>query len=264
MKKYVAIMRLVFKAQLSWRFDIACNMLYTFTRILFATVVWGVVFRTNDTVAGFTFQGMLSYYVISAFLAELSMTNSATDEIASSIREGGFTKYLVVPVHTEGYFFSKNIGASLFHAIFLLAAMLLSMALFGISLTLTPDPRVLFGALLMELLGLLFITQLNFFIGILAFALQNVWLLNMIRQNLTAFATGAIVPLALLPEAVLAVLRFLPFYYVTYLPTMLLIGREAGPIAPGLLILSGWIALFWLLNRVCYEALRRKYDGVGV
>ena len=43
MKKYLEIGKVLFKAQLSWRFDIAFNMIFTIIKILFAYIVWGAI-----------------------------------------------------------------------------------------------------------------------------------------------------------------------------------------------------------------------------
>jgi len=42
--KYVEVVKIHFKTQLVWRFDIVFNMLFTLTKILFAYILWGAVF----------------------------------------------------------------------------------------------------------------------------------------------------------------------------------------------------------------------------
>ena len=86
----------------------------------------------------------------------------------------------------------------------------------------------------------------------------------MIKDNLSAVATGAVIPLALLPEWMIAGMRFLPFYYVTYLPSMLFIGKCEDEAVTGLLVLSIWCIFFIVLNQVTYEHYRMKYDGAGI
>lgn len=69
--KYIEVAKIHFKTQLVWRFDIVFNMLFTLTKILFAYILWGAVFRQKNIVAGFTFNSMLSYYTISPFYHRL-------------------------------------------------------------------------------------------------------------------------------------------------------------------------------------------------
>jgi len=264
MRKYLEIGRVLFKAQLSWRFDIAFNMLFTVVKVLFATIVWGAIFGSRDTVAGFTLDAMLTYYIVSSFLSQLEMSEGVSGEISSRIRDGSFSKYMVVPVRMEGHFMARTFGTAALYMIFNLIAAVVWVLLFGIRFTLAGDPALIACAALMVLLGLVFMVQLNFFIGILAFKFQDVWLFLMIKNNLVAFVTGTMVPLALLPEAVVSVMRFFPFYSVTYLPSMLLIGRNAEEALGGLLVLAAWTAALTIGNPLLFRRLRKKYDGVGI
>ena len=69
------------------------------------------------------------------------------------------------------------------------------------------------------------------------------------------------IPLVLLPEKIVGAMKFLPFYYLTYLPSMLFIGRNEGEILLGFIVLPIWIVLFLLINKYTYERLRVRYDG---
>ena len=55
MRKYREIMRVYIKAQLAWRADVVFNMLFTVAKILFAWLLWGLIFKGRDMVAGFKF-----------------------------------------------------------------------------------------------------------------------------------------------------------------------------------------------------------------
>ena len=263
-RKYIEIAKLSFKSQLTWRFDILFNMLYTIARILFAVVVWGVIFRENTLVGGFTYQAMLSYYVASSFFSQIEATHSSTDEIIRRIRGGAFSGLMVTPVNVEGRFLAMSVGGKLFHGIFLICTAIFCALLFRIPFAFASRPWIIVGAFVLEMLGLLFIMQLNFLIGVLAFKLENTWVLSMIKNNIIAFATGVIVPLALLPEVVREAFALLPFYYVTYLPSMLLIGLETERLYTGFAVLMIWCAALFFMNRWIYDTLRKKYEGVGI
>ena len=112
--------------------------------------------------------------------------------------------------------------------------------------------------------GLLFMALLNYFLGILTLKFEEISTFLMIKDNLSAVVTGAVIPLALLPEWMTAGMRFLPFYYVTYLPSMLFIGKCEDEAATGLFVLSIWCIFFLVLNQVTYEHYRMKYDGAGI
>lgn len=262
--KYREIVYINLKAQLAWRADVIFNMLFTISKILFAYLLWGIIFRQKSVVAGFTFHGMLSYYIISSFLSQLEMSGGISSEIFWRIRNGTFTNYMVLPVNTEGYFIAMEAGVVAFYLAFDFLAAIIWVFLFRIQFVFTKDPFILFCAVCMVLLGLLFMVQLNFYLGILTLKYQEINTFLMIKDNLISLITGTIVPLALFPETVLKLMRCTPFYYVTYLPSMLFTGRCRNEALPGIFILIGWCLALQLMTTVTWRNYRKKYDGVGI
>lgn len=257
-------MKIFFKAQITYRFDVAMTVLFTVTKILFAYVLWGAIFGQNKTVAGFTFPMMLSYYIISSFLSQIEMSNGVSDEISDRIKGGTFSKYMVIPANTQGYFAAQTFGAMAFYLLFIFASTVVWVFVFGIKFTITNSAALIIAAVVMVVLGLLFMIQLNYFLGILAFKFQDISIFLMIKGNIVSFITGTLVPLVLLPPSVVSIMRFFPFYYVTYLPSMLLIGKNEGEAFIGIAILAAWLLAFTILNKFAYNKLRVVYDGVGI
>ncbi len=264
MKKYWEIIKISFKGQIAWRFDVAMNILFTVTRILFAYILWGAIFGQRDTVAGFTFQTMLSYYIINSFLSQIEMSDGVSRELSRRIRGGTFSKYMVIPANVQGYFMAQSGGVTAFYLIFDLLATVIWILVFRIRFSFTTDVTMILAAAGMVLLGLVFMVQLNYFLGILAFKYQDINLFLMMKSNLVAFVTGTMIPLVLLPGTIVSAMRIFPFYYVAYLPSMLLIGKNGEEAIMGLLLLSAWILLFLAVNKIVYRCLRIRFDGVGI
>lgn len=264
MRKYIEITKIVFKTQITWRFDTVMNALFTIGKIVFAYMIWSNMFSGHDLIAGFTFHSMLSYYIINSFLSQLDMSDGVSGEISSRIRSGTFSKYMVIPVNIQGYFIAQTVGASMYYMVFNLFAAFISVFVFGIRFTFTTNPVLIISALALVLLGILFMIQLNYFLGLLTLKFQDIYLFLMIKNNLLLFITGSLIPLTLLPEIIVKIMRYLPFYYVTYLPSMLFIGRGSDEIMNGLLCLPTWIVAFIVINKVSFRRLRVRYDGVGI
>ena len=136
--------------------------------------------------------------------------------------------------------------------------------LFRIPLKHTASAKILLCGIIMVALGLLFMAQLNYFLGILTLRFEEISIFLMIKDNISAIVTGAVIPLALLPEWVIAGMKIFPFYYVTYLPSMLFIGKCEEEAVTGLIVLGVWCMVFLVLNQVTYEHDRIKYDGAGI
>lgn len=264
MKKYLAVAKVFYKAQISWRADIALNLVFSVTKILFAYILWGAIFEGRQEVAGFTFHAMLTYYIVSSFFTQMDATGDVVSELARHIRGGTFSKYMILPVSVQGYFGAQTAGKAAFFFGFQLVAVFAWKILFGVQWTLTANPALWLCAVLLWIMGSVCMVQLNFLLGILAFKWGEIWLFSMVKDNLVRLVAGALVPLALLPAGIVAALRLLPFYPATYLPTMLLLGRNAEEFLPGLCVLTIWTLALWGSVRVLYQRLRVRYDGVGV
>lgn len=262
--KYWEVSKTYMKAQLVWRSDVIFNMIFTVTKILFAYLLWGLIFQNKEMVGQFTFQGMLSYYIISSFLSQLEMSDRISSEINDGIRRGTFSKYMVIPAGIERYFMAMEFGIVLFYIGFDFIAAVVWTFVFQIQFVVTTDLWILVCSVFMVILGMLFMVQLNYFLGLLTLKYQGIKTFLRIKNNLAALVTGSVVPLALFPETVVSVMRMLPFYYVTYLPAMLFTGKCKEEALTGVFVIAGWCLVMQLFIHVVWKKYLRKYDGVGI
>ncbi|MCC0628598.1 MULTISPECIES: ABC-2 family transporter protein [unclassified Clostridioides] len=263
-RKYYEIAKINFKLQLIWRFDVAVNMMFTIVKILFAYILWKSIFGENNLISGFTFNSMLSYYIISSFLSGIDMSRSTSEEICNRVKIGTFSKYMIIPIDIQNYFFSKNFGMTFFYLAFNMLSAFVWIFIFRIDFAFTSNPVQILISILMIVLGLIFMMQLHFFIGILSFKFIEISFFRMIVDNMTEFVTGTMIPLVLLPETVVTIMKLFPFYYTTYLPSMLLIGRNSNEAIQGLIIIALWVISFFIINKIIYKRMRVLFDGVGI
>ena len=265
MKKYVAVAKILFKAQLTYRFDVVMTALSAVWRIIFAWILWGAIYAGRTTVGGFTLEAMLTYYVAGAFLATADMSYSLCGEVSARIKNGTFSKYMVVPSNPQVHFISQTIGASGYYGIFAVAATVLSAVAFRIAPVLTGDLFSVLLAAAICLLGFVFMYSFHFFVGLWAFKVTDVIFLTHILPDVIAFFKGEYVPLSLLPAGFAEKLRYLPFTHVIYTPVMLLMGEiEPGEAAFGFAVLAVWTLAMLVISQYTYDRLRVKYEGVGI
>lgn len=125
MRKYLEITRIYIKTQLVWRADVIFNMIFTITKIMFACFLWGIIFKSKNTPGIFSFNGIISYYIINSFLSQIEMSSGISYEIHERIRNGTFSKYMVIPVGIEKYFLAMETGIILYYFILYLILLLL-------------------------------------------------------------------------------------------------------------------------------------------
>ena len=262
--KYWEVSKTYMKLQFVWRADVIFNMIFTVSKILFAYLLWSIIFRNKEMIGQFTFHGMLSYYIVNSFLSQLDLSGGISKEIHDRIRNGTFSKYMVIPVGIQKYFMAMELGIVLFYLLFDFIAAVIWILVFHIEFQYTSNLLVLICAVLMAIFGLLFMVQLNYFLGLLTLKYQGIGTFLMIKNNLISLVTGSIVPLALFPEMAVRIMRILPFYYVTYLPSMLFTGMYQEEAMTGLLVIVFWCLIMQFLIHVTWNKYIRKYDGVGI
>ena len=265
MKKYLEAFRLSYKMQITWRFDVAMTMLSTAGQIIAAWIIWQVIFSQNTTVKGFGLGSMLSYYLISSILTSINFTNQISGEVSDLIRGGRFSGHMVTPMNPLFFFGSMTAGESVFHLGFCVLTAFVCAALLQMNIAITQDPARIILALALIVIGLAFMACYHYTIGVLAFKFIEIGFFMHVQGSIIAFATGALVPLSLLPENVLHILRFLPFTHVVFTPAMLLCGlASVGEGFTSLAVISAWALIMFAISQYAYKHLRVKYDGVGI
>lgn len=89
-----------------------------------------------------------------------------------------------------------------------------------------------------------------------ASAIQQFWFLFYI------FLSGTIAPLEVFPPIVREVVLWTPFPYMIHFPAALLIGLPVE-VVRGLLVILGWMVLFFIVNRWLWRKGLRQYSGMG-
>ena len=265
MKRYLAIAAHCFRIQIVYRYEVLMNLLEIVGRTVFAWVLWSAIYADRELVGGFTLPAMLLYSLLSAFLSSLDLSEGVSGETSARIRDGTFSRYMVLPTNTQLQFIAQYMGTSAFYALFAGVVTGLCAASLRIGLPFAAGIPAVLCALAMIPLGLVMMVCFHFCIATLTFKYQDIDFFLRVQGALLAFATGGIVPLILLPAGVLSVLRFVPFIHVVYTPAMLLMGKlTLADGAAGLAVLTVWTATLAALGQLMFKRLRTKYDGVGI
>ena len=114
MKKYIEIVKTYMKTQLIWRWDTFIDVLLAMAKIVFAWILWRILFEGKEQISGMGFYTMISYYIISSYLYQLDKSSEISQQMTSMLRNGTFSKYMVIPVHTQAYFVAMVTGNILF------------------------------------------------------------------------------------------------------------------------------------------------------
>ena len=100
-------------------------------------------------------------------------------------------------------------------------------------------------------------------IGFLAFWLEETWGINISLRFISAFFSGAIIPLDLFPEALAKILLWTPFPHLIYIPIKILMG-EAEHAFRSFSILLLWLLALIVFARWIWKRGLKLYSGAGI
>ncbi len=264
MGKYLGIAVLSFKTQLVYKWDVLMKGLFAIIRIYLSFALWSVIFLGKTEISGMTLPMMVSYHIISSYFKILDCSDSITNQLSRDIREGTFIKYKVRPMSVLCYFVWNSLAKTAFNLVVNIPAVCLWIIIFHKYVVVRVSLEIIVGAVIISILGLLFMILLNFLVGILSFQFIDISAANMIKNIIVEFLIGMLVPLVLLPDMVKGVMQWFPFYYITYLPSMLLLGKNLDEVPRAVITVSVWLVVLFIINQLTFKLLQRKDEGVGM
>ncbi|MCG8458101.1 MAG: ABC-2 family transporter protein [Holophagales bacterium] len=253
---------------MSYRVDFWANSVASFVaEMAVAYFLWQAVFEASghDRIGGFTFDGMVLYYVLAILVGKLIRGQERGLTIAQDIYEGTLTRYLIFPVPYGAFKYAEHLGA--------LLPALVQVSLFGTAAALwlpvpaelgtSPASVAMAGVAVLGGSLLAFVMRLP--IQGLAFWADNVWSLNVMVRFTSDLLGGLMLPLSVFPGPAREVLYWLPFRFLFAFPVETLLGRvDAVEWLRSMGVLAAWVGILWWLSRAIWRRGERVYSGVGI
>lgn len=260
--KWLATIRIAWARQLAYKFNFALQVVGPVAVFFFIRYnVWAAIYGLDGVtrLQGYTFPQMLAYQVWVMIVAFLGLGYNGTN-LAEDIRLGRISAYLIYPFGFWPFHASSFIAAQLIQL--LVAAVTLAGALAAGWVHPAPLNLLIGVAYCCGVAGFWF--QLNFLIGILAFWLEETWVLRVMMVTLSQFFSGALIPLELFPDWLRQLLNYSPFPYLTWVPVKLFSGSYTGPLSQAFALIGIWTLVAFAAARWVWSRGIRAYTGAGI
>ncbi len=235
-------------------------VLQIFTMALFV-YFWRAVYANTDSLGGLELQQTLNYIILAQIFIPL-INNSLVLGVGHDVRQGQIIVEMLRPLDYQELTYVNTLSVSIGNLIFKLPLLLIAWLAFG--LTLPSDPRLWLGFLAALLLGYTALFCFDWMIASLAFYTTEVWGLHVVRAGISLFASGALVPLAIMPERVRQLVEILPFSQALYEPVAIVSGiTPAAEIPRTLLIQALWLASLFAASRAIFNLAVRRVTVQG-
>ena len=231
----------------TYRVNVLFGILLTGVQIYLLTVVWKAAYGDRTEVDGIAIEQLLVYLTL-ANLQVRFLRPEMDESIQERIRQGQIGFDLSRPVGYPGQLLAGAMGEMVGMLPFLAVAF--PVALIAGELTAPASAEAGVGYAAALLLAWVVAALLNLLIGLVSFWTLEMNGFRMMYNLLGNFATGALVPLWFMPDAMRAVIQLLPFQAIAFVPVSIYIGEPAtGSIWSALLLQAGWAVILVLVIR---------------
>ncbi len=256
------------RRRMSYAVDFWINAVVGFvTEFGIVWFLWGALYRESGrrTIAGYDFDAILLYYVVAILVRKIVRGAEFEGHVSQDIYEGSLNRYLVLPTSYVGFKYAQQVGsllpAFIQAALFGGAWLLLAGGRGGSSISVA---ATLMGMSALVLANLIFYAM-SFPLHAVAFWADNVWSLIVALRFLTNLLGGLLFPLALFPESVQAVNRWLPFRNLFALPAETFLGRtDVVGWAQGMAVGLVWLVILGAIGRMIWRRGCLQYSGIGI
>jgi len=264
-KKYWIIASNEVQRQFTYRVNIVAFAFGNIAELVALTVIWSIVYRSIDTIQGYTANEMITYVVFAWFFSFLTTTYAFEQNIARDIHQGTLSALLVKPQSYTRYVATVATSRILIALGIVLIQASLVFLFFQDRLIFSLDlPKIL---LLICMLVATYVINLflSILIGFIAFWTNEIHGIYYSLKVFSKFMSGTFFPIALLPALFLKASYFFPFAYTIYIPVQLYLGKISFVEGLwGLAIELLWILILYGIIKIVWRSGLRKYESVGI
>jgi ABC-2 type transport system permease protein len=226
--------------------------------------IWTSVYGSRDNLHGMELQQMLTYFGATALIGYLTM-DFADWNLQMLVRTGRFLTFALRPIHHRFFALCQKFGHRVLGFFFeFLPCFFIFQYIFKVNMI----PEYIGWTLLSIIFAFLMNFYVNYCIGMTAFWLVQSSGIRRVFQVLSGIFSGAVIPLVFFPEFLQKLLFFLPFQYITYVPSMVFSGSYtlAGMTMsiPHIVMLQGTaVVITALFSEVLYRKSMHVFTAVG-
>lgn len=260
-RSYKALFHLSWSEMLQYRAAVFVWTLWSLAQPVVQLSVWSSIIRAEGEMGGYDTQSIAAYFIVQSVIYHFTGAWQAY-EFGYYIRMGTLSMWLLRPLDPSHQFVSGNISFKLMNLIWLIPIWT------GLVLYFKPEIPLTLSRLLVAFVALVSAATLSF-IWAHCWAMLAFWTVRAasmfdLASTIGFLIGGGIAPVGLLPDALQAAARYLPFYYMSGMPIEVTIGAiSIGQSWLHVLISITWTLVFFIGYRLLWRAGIKRYGAVG-
>ncbi|MDO5717051.1 MAG: ABC-2 family transporter protein [Tissierellia bacterium] len=263
MNIYKAIFRAKKMEFTAYRSNVYLNFFFGCVPLFLYILLWRAIYGNGmDQIGGYTLRQMITYYVMVFLLSNVFNARENTVKLAEMIRDGSIHNHMLKPIG----FFTLNV--QMYGAEKMLYLLNISLPFIGFCWLIHPYIYWEINQLGYFLLSVIMAFGLKYLMGCIL-GLLTTWIEEIsglldLWGNIEGFLSGKLFPLSILPKPLFAIVTFLPFQYMLYVPLDIYMGNLRGAKMMEALMIQGlWLVILTGVLMGLKKKAFQKYTGYG-
>lgn len=262
-RTYWAVLRAQLMAASHFRANVLAWVLYSPLQLGIIFLLWSIVYQSTDSVGGFTFKGMMLYYLIVYFLRRIVQPVQTTNyDVWNEINTGRLDVYLARPLSFGVFFFFRSLGVPVIEMIIGVPFFVIFCFVFGLQIQ--GHPVVLVAFVASVLAGYLIMYLIQFLIGSMTFWIERIFGLRDMIFSVFMLFSGQLIPISALPAPIAKISAYLPFQGIYYIPAQILGQADGWAQAQSFMVQQlVWVVVLWVLAAAVWTRGVARYASQG-
>ena len=251
----------------AYRANFICFLIGEIMSAFIMYFVWKAVFLSTDskTFMGFSMEDMVVYLFITFLTGYLTYSDGAFS-VGEEIIDGSIAMRMIRPCSFEMCFLFQELGNRIISISMIFVPIVAGVEIYRYAVSGVVCFNI--GYFLMYIVSMIIAYMISFYFnvcyGFMAFFFKNLWGTTLIKETVVGFLSGAIVPLAFLPQGLAAVLNFLPFASLSYTPVMIYMGMYSyGEIAWRIGLQLFWVVVMYGVSKLIWRSAVKHLSVQG-
>ena len=265
MNKYFTIFNLGLQNTFVYRWNYFIRAVFGLVPLLGTVFLWRAIFaERGGGMRGYDYGSMIYYYLLTILVSNLVTPTEDDWQIAADIRDGQINSFLTKPLSYLAYRFTIFTSARLVYSAVTIIPIALIFFWFRSYVTLPPDVLTYVCAIVSVVMAALIQFFITYALAMMAFWILEISTIVFIVYSFEYFLGGQMFPVDIMPPAVQATMKWLPFYYELFCPIAIFLGRLRGAaMLEALVIQTAWVLATWAAARMMWRRGLGHYQAVG-
>jgi ABC-2 type transport system permease protein len=264
-RKYLTVFNLGLQNTFVYRWNYFLRALFGLIPLAGTVFLWQAVFREKGGgMQGYDYGSMIHYYLLTILVSNLVTPTEDEWQIAADIREGQINSYLTKPVNYLGYRTSIFLSGRLVFTAVTIVPIAIIFFYYRSFITLPDNVMTYIYALISLVMAAFIQFFITYTLAMMAFWILEISTIVFIVYSFEYFLGGQMFPLDIMPPAIQAVMKWLPFYYELFCPIAIFLERVRGAeLGQVLAIQAGWLVITWAAANLMWKRGLGHYQAVG-